>query len=243
MFGEGVTAAARFAEDPQGWLVLTGPSGSGKTHLAVAIANKCIERNQTAFFIVAADLLDHLRAAYSPENPVSYDDLFEQVRNVPVLVLDDLSMANATPWAQEKLFQVINHRYNNSLPTAVTIRGPIQRLDENLRMIFESIAYLKKRRDEILFDAEHFFDGYKNNPEYAIKAVKEAESAGADWIVLCDTNGGTLPHEVRSIFGEVKNLISVKMGIHAHNDSEVAAANSLNAIQAGAEQVPCRDLS
>ena len=110
-------------------------------------------------------------------------------------------------------------------------------LDENLRMIFESIAYLKKRRDEILFDAEHFFDGYKNNPEYAIKAVKEAESAGADWIVLCDTNGGTLPHEVRSIFGEVKNLISVKMGIHAHNDSEVAVANSLNAIQAGAEQV------
>ena len=137
MFGEGVTAAARFAEDPQGWLVLTGPSGSGKTHLAVAIANKCIERNQTAFFIVAADLLDHLRAAYSPENPVSYDDLFEQVRNVPVLVLDDLSMANATPWAQEKLFQVINHRYNNSLPTVVTVRGPLQRLDDSLRTRLE----------------------------------------------------------------------------------------------------------
>ncbi len=100
MFSEGVTAAARFAEDPQAWLVLTGPSGSGKTHLAVAIANRCIERNQTAFFIVAADLLDHLRAAYSPESPVSYDELFEQVRNVPVLILDDLSLANATPWAQ-----------------------------------------------------------------------------------------------------------------------------------------------
>jgi 2-isopropylmalate synthase len=110
-------------------------------------------------------------------------------------------------------------------------------LDENLRMIFESIAYLKKQRDEVLFDAEHFFDGYKNNPQYALKAVKEAESAGADWIILCDTNGGTLPHEVRSIFEEVKKSISVKMGIHAHNDSEVAVANSLNAIQAGAEQV------
>jgi 2-isopropylmalate synthase len=110
-------------------------------------------------------------------------------------------------------------------------------LDENLRMIFESIVYLKKHRDEVLFDAEHFFDGYKNNPEYALKAVKEAESAGADWIVLCDTNGGTLPQEVRSIFEEVKKTISVKMGIHAHNDSEVAVANSLNAIQAGAEQV------
>jgi 2-isopropylmalate synthase len=110
-------------------------------------------------------------------------------------------------------------------------------LDENLRMIFESIAYLKKKRDEVLFDAEHFFDGYKNNPEYALKAIREAESAGADWIILCDTNGGTLPHEVRSIFEEVKKSITVKMGIHAHNDSEVAVANSLNAIQAGAEQV------
>ena len=144
MFAEGVAAAAQFAEDPQGWLVLTGPSGSGKTHLAVAVANRCIERNQTTFFIVVADLLDHLRATYSPENPVSYDELFEQVRNVPVLVLDDLGSASATPWAQEKLFQVINHRYNNSLPTAVTIRGPIQRLDENLRTRLESVAGFAK---------------------------------------------------------------------------------------------------
>ena len=137
MFSEGVAAAAGFAEDPQAWLVLTGPSGSGKTHLAVAIANRCIERNQTAFFIVAADLLDHLRAAYSPDSPVSYDELFEQVRNVPVLILDDLSLANATPWAQEKLFQVINHRYNNALPTVVTVRGPLQRLDDALRTRLE----------------------------------------------------------------------------------------------------------
>ena len=137
MFAEGMAAAAKFAEDPEGWLVLTGPSASGKTHLAVAIANRCIERNQTVFFIVAADLLDHLRAAYSPDSPVSYDELFEQVRNVPVLVLDDLSLANATPWAQEKLFQVINHRYNNALPTVVTVRGPLQRLDDALRTRLE----------------------------------------------------------------------------------------------------------
>ncbi|PKB58315.1 MAG: hypothetical protein BZY83_07835 [SAR202 cluster bacterium Casp-Chloro-G2] len=137
MFNKGVAAATRFSEDPQGWLVLTGPSGCGKTHLAVAVANRCIERNQTTFFIVAADLLDHLRSAYSPDNPVSYDELFEQVRNVPVLVLDDLSTASATPWAQEKLFQVINHRYNNSLPTVVTVRGPLQRLDDSLRTRLE----------------------------------------------------------------------------------------------------------
>ena len=140
LFSQGVRAAARFAEDRQGWLVLTGPSGSGKTHLAVAIANRCIERGQTTFFIVASDLLDHLRASYSPENPVSYDELFEQVRNVPVLVLDDLSMASATPWAQEKLFQVINHRYNNSLPTVITVRGPLQRLDDSLRTRLENVA-------------------------------------------------------------------------------------------------------
>jgi DNA replication protein DnaC len=138
MFSQGVSAATRFSEDPQGWLVLTGPSGSGKTHLAVAIANRCIERSQTTFFIVVADLLDHLRATYSPDSPISYDELFEQVRNVPVLVLDDLSTANATPWAQEKLFQVINHRYNNSLPTVVTVRGPLQRLDDSLRTRLES---------------------------------------------------------------------------------------------------------
>ena len=110
-------------------------------------------------------------------------------------------------------------------------------LDENLRMIFESINYLKKHRTEVLFDAEHFFDGYKKNPEYAIKTIKEAESGGADWIVLCDTNGGSLPDEVHSIFSEVKNSINIKLGIHAHNDSEVAVANSLRAVEAGAQQV------
>ena len=110
-------------------------------------------------------------------------------------------------------------------------------LDENLRMIFESINYLKKHRTEVLFDAEHFFDGYKNNPEYAIKTIKEAESGGADWIVLCDTNGGSLPDEVHSIFSEVKNSINIRLGIHAHNDSEVAVANSLRAVEAGAQQV------
>ena len=110
-------------------------------------------------------------------------------------------------------------------------------LDENLRMIFESINYLKKHRTEVLFDAEHFFDGYKKNPEYAIKTIKEAESGGADWIVLCDTNGGSLPDEVYSIFSEVKNSINIRLGIHAHNDSEVAVANSLRAVEAGAQQV------
>ena len=133
MFAEGFEQAAAYAENPEGWLALTGPSGSGKTQLAAAIANRCIERQQTTFFIMVADLLDHLRAAYSPSSEIAYDELFEQVRNVPVLVLDDLGAHSSTPWAQEKLHQIINHRYNNALPTVVTIRGPVARLDESLR--------------------------------------------------------------------------------------------------------------
>ena len=109
--------------------------------------------------------------------------------------------------------------------------------DENLRMIFESLEFLKKHCSEVLFDAEHFFDGYKCNPEYALKVVKEAESAGADWIVLCDTNGGSLPSEITSIFTTVKSEVRVKLGIHTHNDSELAVANALAAIDAGGEQV------
>ena len=138
MFAEAMPQAAAYAENPEGWLVLTGPSGSGKTHLAAAIANRCIERQETVFFIMVADLLDHLRAAYSPSSEIAYDDLFDQVRNVPVLVLDDLGAHSSTPWAQEKLFQVINHRYNNALSTVITIRGPMTRIDESLRTRLEA---------------------------------------------------------------------------------------------------------
>ena len=138
MFADAHAYAAAYAETPQGWLVLTGPSGSGKTYLAAAVANRCIQRQQTTFFTMVADLLDHLRAAYAPESPMPYDELFEQVRNVPLLILDDLGVHSATPWAQEKLFQVINHRYNNLLPTVVTVRGPLHRLDETLRTRLEA---------------------------------------------------------------------------------------------------------
>ncbi|KMP11790.1 transferase [Candidatus Nitromaritima sp. SCGC AAA799-A02] len=110
-------------------------------------------------------------------------------------------------------------------------------LDENLRMIHDSLVFLKKHCAEVLFDAEHFFDGYKKNPDYAMKVIQEAESAGADWIVLCDTNGGSLPSEVGEICSHVKKTVKTKLGIHTHNDSELAVANALTAVQAGAEQV------
>ena len=138
MFREGLAAAVAYAESPHGWLTFTGPSGCGKTHLGVAIANRCIERGETVFFIVTADLLDHLRSTYSPDAPISYDELFNQVREVPLLVLDDLATQGATSWATEKLFQVLNHRFNAALPTVITVRGAIQRLDDGLRSRIES---------------------------------------------------------------------------------------------------------
>jgi len=128
-----VEEAEAFAAQPEGWLVLVGASGAGKTHIAAAIANRCIERGFPALFVVVPDLLDHLRAAYKPNADVGYDQLFEQVRNAPVLILDDLGTQSATPWAQEKLFQIINHRFNARLPTVITTNVPLAKFDERLR--------------------------------------------------------------------------------------------------------------
>ena len=109
---------------------------------------------------------------------------------------------------------------------------------ENIDMIAESVAHAKTRVEEVMFDAEHFFDGYKANPVYALDCAKAAFEAGARWIVLCDTNGGTLPHEIERIVGEVaKTIPGSKLGIHCHNDTENAVANSLAAVRAGARQI------
>ncbi len=110
-------------------------------------------------------------------------------------------------------------------------------LDENLEMIEESVSFLRKRLDEVVYDAEHFFDGFKANPDYALQTILAAEAAGADCIVLCDTNGGTMPHEVEEIITQVKRVIATPFGIHAHNDAELAVANSVAAVRMGAVQV------
>ncbi len=115
------------------WLVLSGPSGCGKTHLAAAIANRQIELGNEAFFTVVPDLLDHLRATFGPDSDVTYDELFEAVRNVPLLVLDDLGTQSETSWAREKMFQVLNHRFNAELPTVITTNYDVRELDERLR--------------------------------------------------------------------------------------------------------------
>ncbi|MHB1458032.1 MAG: citramalate synthase [Armatimonadota bacterium] len=110
-------------------------------------------------------------------------------------------------------------------------------LDENLSMISDSIKYLKSHGKEVFYDAEHFFDGYKSNPDYALQTLNAASDAGAECLILCDTNGGTLPFEIIEILGVVKASVSTAIGIHAHNDSDLAVANSITAIQNGAIQV------
>ncbi|MDR9364273.1 MAG: citramalate synthase [Balneolaceae bacterium] len=109
--------------------------------------------------------------------------------------------------------------------------------EENLELISGSIEFLKKNGKEVIYDAEHFFDGYKDNREYALKTLRAAELSGADVIVLCDTNGGTLTHEITKIVEDVSNSIDAAIGIHSHNDCELGVANAVAAIEAGAVHV------
>ena len=125
--------ASTFAERPEGWLVLKGGYGCGKTHLAAAIANACVERGQPVLFITVPDLLDHLRATFAPSSPTSYDARFEEIRTAPILILDDLGTESSTTWAQEKLFQILNYRYNARLPTVITTSKTMDEVDPRIR--------------------------------------------------------------------------------------------------------------
>jgi DNA replication protein DnaC len=125
--------ALAFAEKPQGWLVLKGGYGCGKTHLAAAIANHRLAQGSPVLFVNTPDLLDHLRGAYSPNATTGYDKRFEQVRTAGLLVLDDLGMQSNTEWAQEKLYQIFNYRYNARLPTVITTNVELESLEPRIR--------------------------------------------------------------------------------------------------------------
>lgn len=125
--------AAAYAESPSGWLLFQGNYGSGKTHLAAAIANHRLAEGERVLFVTVPDLLDHLRSTFGPSSEVQYDEMFEQVRTVPLLILDDLGAESQTPWAQEKLYQIINHRYLNRMNTVITTNSPLHSLDPRVR--------------------------------------------------------------------------------------------------------------
>jgi DNA replication protein DnaC len=160
-FAAAAAAGQAFGARPAGWLVLSGPSGCGKTHLAAAIAGQCIENGQAALFMVVPDLLDHLRAAYHPEGETGYDELFEMVRGAPVLVLDDLGVQNATPWVEEKLFQLINHRYSAQLPTVITTNLDLGAFDERLQT----------RLSDAALSQVHYLEGGSGNQLAALDSL------------------------------------------------------------------------
>ncbi len=135
-FEEAMELARRYADRPNGWLVLAGASGSGKTHLAAAIANHSMDAGTPTLFMVVSDLLDHLRTIVGPETADDYHQTFEDLKNVPLLVLDDLGAQSSTPWADEKLYQILNHRFNSRLPTVITTSIPLAQLDDRLRTRF-----------------------------------------------------------------------------------------------------------
>ena len=228
LFAAALDAARAFAEEPRGWLVLTGPSGSGKTHLAAAIANRCIDRGQNAFFTFVPDFLDYLRATFAPESSLSYDELFQQARNSPVLVLDDLGSQSGTPWAQEKLFQVFNHRFNALLPTVITVRGPLPRLEDVIRTRmevegFSSVYSLGHRNIELLKEVgglhpdmlkQMTFENFKaagrvkateeerQNLRFAFETAKAFVESPKGWLVLTGMNGCGKTHLAVAIINE-----------------------------------------
>ncbi len=127
-----LAVAQEYARSPRGWLIFMGSFGSGKTHLAASIAHQQQEMGINVSFVTAPDLLDYLRLTYSPSAPVSFDQRFQLVRNAPLLVLDDLGTENATPWAKEKLFQILDHRYVSRLPTVITTAKTIEQIEPRI---------------------------------------------------------------------------------------------------------------
>ncbi len=140
--GSAYQVALQFAESPDGWLVFQGVNGCGKTHLAAAIVNYRYEAHKPATFVVVPEFLDHLRKTFNPESKVSYDQLFEAVKTAPLLVMDDFGEQSTTPWAQEKLYQVINYRYNARLATVITTCNSLDEIEPRIssRMVDPRIS-------------------------------------------------------------------------------------------------------
>ncbi len=170
-------AAREFATEPEGWLILVGPPGCGKTHLSAAIANERISRGSPAFFATTPDLLDHLRSAFNPNSEIPYDELFERVKSSPLLILDDFGAQASTPWAKEKLDQLLNYRFNNSLPTVITTAIPVDDLDDSVRARFNDP---QRCRIIIIKNKQALGNNYEWPSEYKLQQGMTFESFKLD---------------------------------------------------------------
>lgn len=158
-----------FAQNPSGWLVLAGPSGIGKTHLAAAIGNYRKQHMDSPIFVTASDLLDHLRATFSPNSATTYDAIFDQVRSTPLLILNYLDTMNATPWSKEKMYQILNYRYQAQMPTVITLLKPVKEVDPNIRSRLVDANFCTVVQ---MFDVPM----YNTNPEIDLSELRNART-------------------------------------------------------------------
>jgi len=219
--------AREFAAQPNGWLILIGGYGCGKSHLAAAIANERVGHNHPVLFVNVPDLLDHLRSTFSPASAVSYDERFETVRNTPLLILDDLGTENATPWASEKLYQILNYRYSAQLPTVITTNHHLEEIDARLRsrmsdqdlcQIYTILApdfrgsgraidqselsTLDLHRDHtfaIFHDRSDLQAEDRNSLRQALAAAQEYAEHPADWLLFIGGHGSGKTHLAAAI--------------------------------------------
>ncbi|MCA9934125.1 MAG: ATP-binding protein [Ardenticatenaceae bacterium] len=230
--------ALQYAQEPQGWLVFKGGYGCGKTHLAAAIANHRLAMGHSVLFVSVPDLLDHLRATYAPGSAINYDQRFEQVRNAPLLILDDLGSQSNTEWAQEKLYQIFNHRYNGRLPTIITTNQELESIEIRIqsRMVDPALVHiihiaapdfrragvdqeqsdlstLNLHRDQT-FDTFDLRQGelpraQAENLRRAFDTAKEFAEAPQDWLVLNSVG-----------FGNGKTHLAAAVANHIANQGE-----------------------
>ncbi len=226
-FRDAYHAAQRFVTDKQGWLVLCGPSGTGKTHLAAAVGNALVDAGHPVRFVSVPDLLDHLRSAFDPAVGAQYDDIFLQAIEAPVLILDDLGVQSATAWADEKLDQILTHRYNRRLPTLVTTGIRFDELGDRLRTrlgdpYFSTVVHIKAGsgtpdlRDSGLgarLAASMTFESFtkgaagataaqKRSLAEALAAAKVFAEHPSGWLYLAGPTGVGKTHLAAAIVGE-----------------------------------------
>lgn len=225
-------ASQTFARSPEGWLVLEGTYGCGKTHLAVAVGNIRVEQfGDEVLFITAPDLLDYLRTTFNPSAEISYDESFDRIRNIPLLILDDLGVENPSGWAKEKLFQLLNYRYSANLPTVITTNMELDELDPRLssRMLESKTVFHIKilapdyrpsvaKRSETIFSQLDLYQNMtfetfdvhspdpadKNNLKNILEYALEFVRRPRGWIVFMGMYGSGKTHLAAAIANELR---------------------------------------